>query len=361
VLVVLFHVGVPQARGGFVGVDVFFVISGFVITGILLRQQAGGGIRVTSFYARRARRILPMALLVVIVSMVTVAVVARHSVAVEVASDGRWSALFLANLHLFAVTPTIINTRPESPFLQFWSLAVEEQFYLVYPALFIGLLAVPGRWSVRSRLAVGISVVVATSFIGSILTSQTGHLWAYYSPLTRAWELGIGALLAIGTGVTERIWRPVAAVMTWAGLAVVLISAWTISIETDPFPGWIAAAPVLGAALVIAGGSAVPSLGAETILGATPFRWVGQWSYSWYLWHWPFLVIAAELAHTTVLQSSIAKNLAVVLLALVVSVASYWFIENPIRRSKVLAKNPLATLVGAVALALACVALSFAL
>ena len=360
-LVVLFHVGVPQARGGFIGVDVFFVISGFVITGILLRQQAGGGIGIASFYARRARRILPMALLVVVVSMVTVAAIARRSVAVEVASDGRWSALFLANAHFFAVTPTIMNSRPESPFQQYWSLAVEEQFYLVYPALFIGLLRVPGKWSLRSRLAAGIAAVIVSSFILSILTSQTGHLWAYDSPLTRAWELGIGALLAVGTGVTERIWRPAAAAMTWAGFAVVLTSAWFISFETDAFPGWIAAVPVLGAALVVAGGSAVPSFGAERVLGTTPFRKVGQWSYSWYLWHWPFLVIAAELAHTTVLQSSIAKNLAVVLLALVVSVASYSFIENPIRRSKVLAKNPLATLAGAVALALTSAAFSFAL
>ncbi len=182
-LVVLFHAGIPQAKGGFIGVDVFFVISGFVITGVLLRQSAAGGIRVVGFYARRARRILPMALLVIVVSTLAVAIVAPHSAVVVTASDGRWSALFLANFHSFAVAPGIITTRPPSPFQQYWSLAIEEQFYLVYPALFIGLLSVPGRWSVRTRLAVGIGAVVVSSFIACVLTSHIGNLYAYDSPL----------------------------------------------------------------------------------------------------------------------------------------------------------------------------------
>ncbi len=127
ILVVLFHVGIPQARGGFVGVDVFFVISGFVITGLLLRQQAGGRVEFLTFYSRRAlRRILPMALLVIVVSTIAVAVVANRSLAVETASDGRWSAVFLANFHLFDVTPSVIGVRPSSPFQQFWSLAIED-------------------------------------------------------------------------------------------------------------------------------------------------------------------------------------------------------------------------------------------
>jgi peptidoglycan/LPS O-acetylase OafA/YrhL len=359
-LVVLFHVGIPQARGGFIGVDVFFVISGFVITGVLLRQNAASGIRMVAFYARRARRILPMALLVIVVSMLAVAIVAPRSAIVVTASDGRWSALFLANFHFFSVTPGIITTRPPSPFQQYWSLAIEEQFYLVYPALFIGLLAVPGRWSVRTRLAAGIGVVVVASFIACMLTSHTGDLYAYDSPLTRAWELGVGALVALGTGPAERIKPVAAATMTWIGLAAILVSAWTISLASNPYPGWVAAVPVLGAALVIVGGSAVPSMGAESVLGTVPFRRVGRWSYSWYLWHWPFLVIAAEAAHTTVLQSSIAKNVGVVLLALGVSVASYRFIEDPIRRSPILVRNHGLTLAAAGALVATCVLITFA-
>ena len=273
-------------------------------------KSAAGGIRVVGFYARRARRILPMALLVIVVSTLAVAIVAPHSAVVVTASDGRWSALFLANFHSFAVAPGIITTRPPSPFQQYWSLAIEEQFYLVYPALFIGLLSVPGRWSVRTRLAVGIGAVVVSSFIACVLTSHIGNLYAYDSPLTRAWELGIGALAALGTGAAERIKPVAAATMTWIGLAAILVSAGTISLATIPYPGWVAAVPVLGTALVIVGGSAVPSMGAESVLGTVPFRRVGQWSYSWYLWHWPLLVIAAEAAHTTVLRSSIAKNVA---------------------------------------------------
>jgi peptidoglycan/LPS O-acetylase OafA/YrhL len=361
VLVVLFHVGIPQVSGGFVGVDVFFVISGFVITGLLLRQSATSGIRVVGFYARRARRILPMALLVIVVSMLAIAVVAPRSEILVTASDGRWSALFLANFHFFAVTPSIPNVRLPSPFQQYWSLAIEEQFYLVYPALFIGILWVPGRWSVRTRLAAGIGAVVVASFVACVLTSHLGNQYAYDSPLTRAWELGIGALVALGTGAAERI-RPVAvaAAMTWLGLAAIVASAGYISLARNVYPGWLAAIPVLGTALVIVGGSAVPSMGAESVLGTSPFRSVGRWSYSWYLWHWPFLVIAAELAHTTVLQSSIAKNLGVVLLALAVSAASYRFIEDPIRRSRILAKNHWLTLAAAGALIATSVFLTFA-
>ena len=153
-------------RGGYVGVDVFFVISGFVITGVLLRQNAAGGIGVVGFYARRSRRILPMALLVIVVSMVAIAVVASHSTIVSVqASDARWSAVLLANFHFYSVTPSFLDTAPAGRrFKQYWSLAIEEQFYLVYPALFIGLLSVPGRWSVRTRLIAGIGAVVVASF-----------------------------------------------------------------------------------------------------------------------------------------------------------------------------------------------------
>jgi peptidoglycan/LPS O-acetylase OafA/YrhL len=358
-LVVLFHVGIPQARGGFIGVDVFFVISGFVITGLLLRQQASGGLQFLAFYARRAWRILPMALLVIVVSTIAVAIVASHSLAVEAASDGRWSALSLANFHFLQVTPTIISTRPSSPFQQYWSLAVEEQFYLVYPAVIVAFLAVPGRWSVRIRLAVGIAAIAFLSFADSLASSHVGELGAYYLPFGRAWELGVGALLAIGTGAAEKINRTTAAVITWAGLAVILVAAWTISLQRAAYPGWIAAVPVLGTAMVIAGGSPVPPRGAEALLRLAPFRKVGQWSYSWYLWHWPFLVIAADAAHTVVLRSSIAKNLLVVGLALVVSAASYHFIENPIRRSATLAGRPAWSIAGAVMLIMTCVGLTF--
>ncbi len=251
------------------------------------------------------------------------------------------------------------NKRPASVFQQYWSLAIEEQFYLVYPALFVFFLGVTGWWSPRIRLSIGISIVVIASFIVSVHSSHPGHLGAYYSPLTRAWELGIGGLLAVCTEATERLDRFVAAVMTWIGLIVILVSAWTISLAAA-YPGWIAAVPVLGTALVIAGGTAVPPRGAEAVLGTTPFRKVGQWSYSWYLWHWPLLVIAAEAAHTTVLASSIAKNLLVVLIALGLSVLSYLFIENPIRRSRRLRENHRLVLVGAAMLIVTCIGFTFA-
>ncbi len=196
------------------------------------------------------------------------------------------------------------------------------------------------------------------SFVTSVITSHTGDLGAYYSPFTRAWELGVGALVALGTGAAERIPARTAAIVTWVGLAAILLSAWVIDLQSDAYPGWFAALPVVGTAFVIAGGSAVAPRGAESLLRLAPFRKVGQWSYSWYLWHWPFLVIAAEAAHTTVLRSSIPKNLIVVLLALVVSAASYRLIENPIRRS--FNHRPVVTLLGAAALVVTCVGFTFA-
>ena len=175
ILVILFHVDTRVMQGGFVGVDVFFVVSGFVITGLLLRERvATGRNRLTSFCACRARRILPAALLVIVVSLIATDLFVGATRSVLVASDARWSAVFLGNFHLESVIPMLFSTRPQSPLEHYWSLAVEEQFYLVYPAFFIALLAVPGRWSVRARLGLGLSAVALSSFIASVMTSRAG-------------------------------------------------------------------------------------------------------------------------------------------------------------------------------------------
>jgi len=359
-LVVLFHVGIPQMRGGFVGVDVFFVISGFVITGLLLREQhATNRTSFLAFYARRARRILPAAILVIVVSLVAIDLLVSHGDAILVASDGRWTALFLGNFHFSNVFPTLLAPRPASPLQHFWSLAIEEQFYLVYPALFVTLLAFQGRLAPRTRLFVGLCSVTIVSFIASVATTTSVQFTAYYSPFTRAWELAVGCLLAVGAPKLKRIPTGVAAAMTWAGIVGIIISAATFSVLT-PFPGYRAALPVGSAALVIAGGTAVPRWGAETLLHLTPFRWIGRFSYSWYLWHWPILVIAAEHDHTSVLATSIAKNLALVVLALAIAAATYFLVENPIRHARLLLRIPWASIVGAAFIVASCTAFTFA-
>jgi len=295
-LVVLFHAGVPHLQGGYVGVDVFFVISGFVITGLLLRERsASGGTALGAFYARRARRILPAAVLVIVVTLLATVLLLDPADARIAASDGRWTAGFLANYHLARVLPTILVVRFD-PFGQFWSLAVEEQFYLVYPALFIGLLHVARRIGTRSNdvgratLSVGLVVVTAASFALAVSTSHLGLLGPYDSPFTRAWELSVGALVAIGSVELRRMPLVLAAVLTWIGMSMILFAAVAFNLLTV-YPGYAAALPVIGAALVIAAGTAEPPAGVESALRLTAFQWVGRWSYSWYLWHWPVLVL----------------------------------------------------------------------
>ncbi len=356
----LFHVGISQVGGGFVGVDVFFVISGFVITGLLLRERkATGRTAFFTFYARRARRILPAALLVIVVSIVAARIFVGATDAHLFASDGLWTALFLGNVHFSHVYPNLLTTRPASPLQQYWSLAVEEQFYLVYPALFVVLLAMRGTWSPRKRLAYGLSGVIVVSFLASVATTKVGQLAAYDSPFTRAWELALGALVAVGAVELAKLPKAAAAAMTWIGLAAIGFSAATFTIRTD-YPGAAAAIPVLGAALVIAGGTAAPRAGAEVLLRLFPFRWIGRWSYSWYLWHWPLLVLVAEHAHTTVGAHSVAENLLLVTIALALAAGTYFAVENPIRHSGALTRRPGASLIGAAALIASCVALTFA-
>jgi peptidoglycan/LPS O-acetylase OafA/YrhL len=356
-MVVLFHVGLRQAQGGNAGVDVFFVISGFVITGLLLREQrTTGGIKFLSFYARRARRILPMAILVIVTSLAATKILVGSD-ATLVASDSRWSSVFLADFHFGAVLPTLFTHRVVSPLEQFWSLAVEEQFYLVYPAFFaILMVGVPiGRWSKQMRLGAGLLIIAVASFALCVASSHVGQLGAYYSPFTRAWELALGGLVAVATPALRSIPTSVAAVIAWIGLVAVIGSASELSLRFA-YPGAVAAIPVLGAVLVVAGGTSAPALGAERVLGLAPFRWLGRRSYSWYLWHWPFLAIAAEYSRTPL---SLTTNLLLVLLALVLSAATYSLVENPIRHSRWIASRPHVSVIGAVLLIATCVGFTY--
>lgn len=357
VLVVLFHVGLSSFRGGLIGVDVFFVISGFVITGLLLRERAAtGSTGFSTFYARRARRILPAAILVIVVSLIATDIFASARTTALVANDSRWTALFLSNFHFASVMPNLFSVHPNN-LNHFWSLAVEEQFYLFYPAFFVLLLSIPGPLSIRKRLCLGLTVVIAISFVGSVMTSKVGNLAAYYSPFTRAWELGVGCLMALGTRQFRKIPQAQAAAISWIGIGGILLAAMFVVSFRIPYPGYAAALPVLGAALVIVGGGAAPRWGAEAVLGTLAFRWIGRWSYSWYLWQPVAFSVAFEHG---VGRRSIPTRLLLALLTLVVAAISYFLVENPIRHSKKLARNPRASLIGAALLVASCVAFTFA-
>ena len=331
-LVVLFHANLPGVTGGFVGVDVFFVISGFVITGVLLRAQARGeGTSLLDFYARRARRILPASSLVLVVAVLATVVVLGSVYEVGVAIDGRWAALFLANVH-FALTGTnyLSSQLPPSPLQNFWSLAVEEQFYVVYPALFWVVATWGSRVRFAARLTGLLGIVVVASFVLSVTQTASNPTTAFFSPFTRAWELALGGLVAVCAPRLARLPEELAVLLGWVGLAAVAVAAVTYT-NTTPYPGAFAALPVVGTALVIAAGSRPLRQGPEAVLGLRPAQWLGRRSYSWYLWHWPLLVLAADRAGTLTLP--LGRALLWVGVALVLAMATYRWIENPLRHS----------------------------
>jgi peptidoglycan/LPS O-acetylase OafA/YrhL len=340
-LVVLYHAGVPRLTGGYVGVDVFFVISGFVITGLLLRERKGSGrTSILDFYARRCRRIIPAATLVILVTVLFAYAMEGLLAGLSAADDGRWAAVFLANFHFEALGTNYFTAAiPPSPLQNFWSLSVEEQFYVVYPTLFLLVARVRSRLSLRARMAIALGVVIGASYWLSIVQTASHPAEAYFSPFTRAWELALGALVAVGTSLLKRIPAQIAAVLTWAGLGAVLFATFTFNAHTA-YPGSLAAVPVIGAAMIIAGGIAVPRTGTESLLGSRPFQWLGRRSYGLYLWHWPILIIAAERVGKDSLP--VGESLLLVLLALVVSMVTYTLVENPIRHWRIPSKQSVA-------------------
>ncbi len=337
-LVVFYHAGLSWLSGGYIGVDVFFVISGFVITGVLLRErQSTGKLSILGFYGRRARRIIPAATLVIIATTVASFGLLGVVYGDQTAIDARWASVFLANFHFSATgTNYLTSSQPPSILQNFWSLAVEEQFYVVYPAIFLLVVSLRTRLTLATRLAMTLGGVLLISFLLSVAQTSIDPNAAYFSPFTRAWELALGALVAVSTQWLLRIPRRLGSIMTWAGLAAIVVSALEFTANT-PYPGSSVALPVVGAALIIAGGMTAPTRGAESLLRLPPFQWMGKLSYSMYLWHWPILIIAAYDAGKTSLPFT--QNIKWILVALAASIGTYVILENPVRHAKVLTRR----------------------
>ena len=361
VLVVLYHASFPGLHGGFVGVDVFFVISGFVITGLLLRERSSTArTSLASFYGRRVRRILPAGTLVIVATVIAAYVVLGTVYGNPTAVAARWTAVFLANFHFAGIGTDYLNaTLPPSPLQNFWSLAVEEQFYLVYPAIFLVMASVRSAVSLRARLVFILVPIILMSLLLSAVQTSSSPTAAFFSPFTRAWELALGALVAVATPTLLRLGRNTATLMTWVGLAAIGYAAVAYSSATA-YPGTAVIVPVVGTALVIAGGTPVPAWGAESVLKLAPFQFFGRLSYSLYLWHWPILIIAAEYAGKDSLPFH--QNLGWLVLSLVASYATYRLIENPVRHAQALAKSKgLALGIGVVLIAISLVVATVAL
>ncbi|MEV3903582.1 acyltransferase family protein [Mycobacterium sp. NPDC050551] len=351
--VVLYHAGVPGIGGGFIGVDVFFVVSGFLITGLLWREVAGtGSVRLGAFYAARARRLLPAAALVLTATAVTAAAMLPALQARAVLGDAIASALYVGN-YRFAVEGTdyLAADVAPSPLQHYWSLGVEEQFYLLWPALMIAtawLVARAGWAAARSvrPYVVALTAVAAASFAVSLSWTHEWPSWAFFSLPTRAWELALGGLVALTVGFWRSLPPVAAAVAGWGGLAMIVVTCTQVGSSTA-FPGTAALLPVLGTVLVIGAGCATTDLGVGRFLGRPVLRGIGRVSYSWYLWHWPVLVLAPPVFGE---MPGLAGRLALVVISLGLAILTLHLVENPARfavRLRTSASRSL--LVGAVA------------
>ena len=343
-LVVLFHAGIPGITGGYVGVDVFFVISGFVITGVLLRErETGRRTSLLNFYGRRARRIIPAASLVIVVTVVAAFHYLGSLTGHDTAVDGQWAAVFLANFH-FAASQTnyLASQRPPSALQNYWSLAVEEQFYIVYPTVFLVVASLASRISLRVRLAIVLVAVIVASYAFSIVFTSANPSSAFFSPLTRAWELALGGLIAVGSDRLRRLPQLTAAILSWLGLAAIVTASVTLT-SASVYPGALVAIPVVGAGLIIAGGTSQPTWGVESLLRQKPFQLLGLISYSLYLWHWPILIIATQNRGATNLP--VWDNVVLLLVATLAAAVTYRLIENPIRHSRLLLRRRWASVV----------------
>ena len=337
--VLVFHAGVPHVGGGFVGVDVFYVISGFLITQLMLRDVAGPrrtlGQFLSEFYARRVRRILPAATLVMVATLVGAAVVHNVIENAGLISDARSTTLFFSNIHFADTAADYFSAgKSPSPYLQYWSLSLEEQFYVVWPIVFFGLCAFSRS---RTALVTGLLVVIGGSFMLNLLWMRSAPISAFYLLPARAWEVGCGALLAVfeprarNLGDGSRTW------IGSAGLALIIASM-VLFTEKTSFPGWHAALPTVGTSFALAAGCG-GSGHIQRLLSARPMQLLGRYSFSLYLWHWPFLVLKVE--HFKWLYSTWeVRTISMFVASLIAAALTYHFVENPIRRARALREHP---------------------
>ena len=343
-MVIIYHLWPSALPGGFAGVDVFFVISGFLITGHLLREyQKTGRIALVDFWGRRAKRLVPAAALVLAVTWVASRFLLPATRLADTARQILASALYFQNWRLAWNSVDYLHSdSTATPVQHFWSLSVEEQFYLGWPLLFLfaALVALTARDVTRRRtrgrrvVLFLAAAVVAGSLWYSIYYTHANPAGAYFVTTTRIWELGVGGLLAAApVGLSKWISR--LGLLGWAGLGLVIASAFVLSGE-DAFPGALALLPVGGSALLILGGSAAGRFGPAKLTSTAPMVFIGGISYSLYLWHWPLIVEWDAWSGRAV---NIVSGLVLIVVSVLLSWATKVWVEDKVRTASLLSAH----------------------
>lgn len=346
-LVVVYHLHAAALPGGFVGVDVFFVISGFLITSHLVGRPPSGARDLVAFWGRRLRRLLPASLVVLVATLVAVRLFSPETVWEATASDARAAALYVVNWSLAgqAIDYLAADNAPTAV-QHFWSLSVEEQFYFGWPLLVAAVALVARRrgTSPRAGLALAFLVVTVASFAWSVHLTSTNPAAAYFVTPTRIWELAAGGLLAVAVAGRDahdsggrrradmtRARRPWRLAGAWAGVAMIAAAAVLYTGET-PFPGHHAALPVLGTVLLLGcGAPREDRLSPGPVLALRPVQWLGDVSYSVYLWHWPLIIVSTSWSGHALGWRTGAVVLA---MTLVLAGLTERFVERPFRTAR---------------------------
>jgi peptidoglycan/LPS O-acetylase OafA/YrhL len=324
IAVILFHAGVPLVTGGFEGVDVFFVISGYLITGGILRDLERGSFRILAFYERRVRRIYPALLILLVMALAAGSVIFMPDELKDLGAEAATAVAFSSNILFWHQTDYFAGAAELKPLLHTWSLAVEEQFYLIIAPLM--------GWAYslgRRRAALVLLAILCGSFFASCLATRLDPAGNYYLPQYRAWELLIGSMLALGA-VPQVRGRLAAELGAWVGMALLLIPMALLD-RDSPFPAWNAVPTCIGTALIIRIGER-HGTSAGRLLGLEPLRWIGLISYSLYLVHWPILAFAR---YQMLREPTPAEMAGLMLCMLALAYLSWRFVEIPFRRRKV--------------------------
>lgn len=335
IFVVLYHAGIDFFSGGYVGVDIFFVISGYLITSILIREmESTENINFLRFYARRMRRLLPAATVVILSCVVLAFVLLSPLEQREFAPSVFFTTLYASNLWFaFESTDYLAGDVHNNPLLHTWSLSVEEQFYLIWPLLLLLVFRLGRLKNLRMRMSVMMIVIIITSFVSSIFVINNEQAWAFFGSPFRAWEFAIGGLLyLLTTQLTVKSALKNDLILI-TGL-VTISSAVLIFNDQTTFPGYAALVPAIGTALIILSGTGAQGR-VSSLFSLPGVQTLGNLSYSWYLWHWPAIVFPTILIN----DLSLSSRLFCVLVSLILAWLTYTFVENPIRFNRILSSS----------------------